>query len=97
MLEDLAWGLTGVREGLKLNRAHIALIVEGHSEEKALPKRINRSSCKISIRRRNINGRDVSIERIAKDVSSKLNALNSRGATLGLVIVDRENRASKSF
>lgn len=66
--------------------------MDGHSEASAIPTRLDGSSCKWSVLRRNINGKNASLERIAKDAAKKLNALNCRGAKLGFVIVDREEK-----
>lgn len=67
----------------------IGLIVEGQCERDALPPQM-RSKC--VVRRRQLNGKRVSLLQIANECTSLLRALDGRRCRKFLIVVDREER-----
>ena len=88
----MAWEPTGEWEALKLNKVKIGLIFDGETEKLAFEKRICRKTCQPFMRKRNSNGKDVSLEVISNECVRLLSALNSRGAQSSFIVIDREKR-----
>lgn len=70
----------------------IGFIVDGLSEIEAIGKKANQTSANVKCMKRASNGKTVTTEKIANEAIPLLNALNSKGAILSIVIVDKEDR-----
>ncbi len=73
-----------------MSKSKIGFLVEGRTEQEAFRKRLNRTNHEFVIRIRNLNGKNVPLERIANQCLLLLRALSY--CQLTFIVLDREKR-----
>lgn len=83
---------TGAREELKLSKLQVGLIFDGETEQNSFPARLCKKTCDFYKRKRTINGKTATLEKIANECIDILQALDSRGAKISFLVIDREDK-----
>jgi len=76
-----------------LSKLKVGLVFDGETEERAFPLRLCHKSCDYYKRRRTINGKSATLDKIANESIDILKALDKRGAEISFLIIDREEKA----
>ncbi len=77
-------------------KLQVGFIVDGPTEVETFEACLNAQHHEFHMRKNNLNGRDASLDRIAKATADLLRALSKKGTTFNVVVIDKEERPDLS-